>query len=164
MYAYGFSRRRTDDPYTGGWPNSAKWVTLGRVDDSVDAFADSLSLRLCRALLGETVAVIVDRPLGSLHPTAGFAYELNYGFIPGILAPDGESLDAYVVGCDTPVTEARGRAIAVVHRLFEDDDKLIVATDGFDRGDDVLHRLVAFQESGRPYRLLRSRSQARDSA
>src|SRR6266545_2213633 len=122
------------------------------MDNRKDAFTDSESLRLGRGFLGKNVDV--DRPLGSRHPTAGFEYLLNYGFILGVPAPDGEDLDAYVVGLHSPAAEVTGLCIAVVHRLYEDDDKLIVAADGVDRADDCLHRLVAFQEDGRPYVLV----------
>ncbi len=100
-----------------------------------DELADFESLRLALSFLGKTVKVVVDRPLGSRHPPAGFAYPVNYGFIPGVLAPDGEDLDAYLVGLPTPVAEETGLCIAIVHRLYEDDDKLIVAADGLDRTD-----------------------------
>ena len=99
--------------------------------------------------------VVVDRPLGSRHPTAGFEYRLNYGFVPDTLAPDGEELDAYLVGIDGPTGEAAGVCIAIVHRLYEDDDKLVVAVDGVDRSDELLLELVAFQEGTRPHVIIR---------
>lgn len=47
--------------------------------------------------LGRTIQVVVDRPLGSLHPRyPDLRDELNYGYVPGTRAPDGESLDALV--------------------------------------------------------------------
>jgi inorganic pyrophosphatase len=49
--------------------------------------------------LGKTVRAKIDRPLGSRHPEQGFLYLLNYGYIPETLAPDGEALDAYILGC-----------------------------------------------------------------
>ncbi len=42
--------------------------------------------------IGKIVTVKVDRPLNSRHPKHGFVYELNYGFIPGTMAPDGEEV------------------------------------------------------------------------
>ena len=68
----------------------------------------------------------MDRPLGSKHPKFGFIYEVNYGFIDGIKAPDGEYLDAYYLGIDYPVDKANGICIAIIHRKNDDDDKLIV--------------------------------------
>ncbi len=40
--------------------------------------------------LGQIVRARMDRPMGSRHPEHGFLYPLNYGYIPGTLAPDGE--------------------------------------------------------------------------
>ena len=42
-------------------------------------------------MIGEIVRVVVDRPLGSCHPQwTELWYPLNYGYVPGIMAPDGE--------------------------------------------------------------------------
>jgi inorganic pyrophosphatase len=54
-------------------------------------------------LIGKTVVVEIDRPLGSKHPQHDLVYELNYGFVPGLLAPDGEFLDAYILGDAFPL-------------------------------------------------------------
>ncbi|NYT92306.1 inorganic pyrophosphatase [Salinispora sp. H7-4] len=113
------------------------------------------SLHLAQAYLGVPVRVVVDRPLGSAHPRAGFRYELNYGYLPGVTAPDGDNLDAYLVGVDTPVAEAEGVCVAVVHRLYEDDDKLVVLVAGDEPDDARLRELVHFQEGDRPYEIVR---------
>jgi inorganic pyrophosphatase len=126
------------------------------VDAPEDGFNDPQSLRLGLKFLGRTVTVAIDRPLGSQHPDAGFEYLLNYGFVPGVPAPDGEDLDAYVVGLDTAAASATGVCIAIIHRLYEDDDKLVVVKDGVDRDDDCLRELIAFQEDDRPYVINRS--------
>lgn len=76
--------------------------------------------------LNTIVKVIMDRPLNSLHPKHGFKYELNYGYIPGTISGDEEELDAYVIGVDKPLKEFMGRCIAIIHRLNDDDDKLVV--------------------------------------
>lgn len=95
--------------------------------------------------LGKTVKVVMDRPLGSKHPKHGFVYESNYGYIPDTVAPDGEELDAYVLGVDKPIEEFEGKVIAIIHRINDDDDKLIV-TDGRDLEDDEINSLTNFQE------------------
>lgn len=79
--------------------------------------------------LGQILTVVVDRPLGSRHPTWGFVYLLNYGYIPGCPAPDGGMQDAYVLGVDVPLEEFTGRCVAVVHRLDDIEDKLIVVAE-----------------------------------
>ena len=88
----------------------------------------------------------MDRPLGSAHPRWGFVYEVNYGYIPGTLAPDGEALDAYFLGVDEPVARARGLGVAVIHRRNDDDDKLVVVPAGVTFSDDEIRRQVRFQE------------------
>lgn len=79
-----------------------------------------------RDWLGRPVRVLVDRPLGSAHPEGGFEYEVNYGHVPGFIAPDGEGLDAYVLGPAEPVHEYVGHIIAVVLRDDDIEDKLVV--------------------------------------
>lgn len=96
--------------------------------------------------LTRLVHVIMDRPQGAHHPTHGFIYPVNYGYVPGTLAPDGEELDAYVLGIDGPLEEFTGRCIAIIHRLDDDDDKLIVVPDGVDLSDETIRDLTCFQE------------------
>ena len=96
--------------------------------------------------LNRTLSVKIDRPLGSRHPTYGFIYPVNYGYVPHTPAPDGDDLDAYVLGVFEPIEEFTGRCIAVVHRLDDDDDKLIVVPDGKQYSDEQIQALVEFQE------------------
>ena len=57
-----------------------------------------------RISLGATVTVTVDRPLGSYHPKhKNLYYPVNYGYIEGVPAADGEEQDAYLLGVDRPV-------------------------------------------------------------
>jgi inorganic pyrophosphatase len=71
--------------------------------------------------LGKTVTVTMDRQHGTKHPKHGFEYELNYGYIEGVPAPDGGDLDAYVMGVDEPLVTFTGKCIAVIHRTDDDD-------------------------------------------
>lgn len=102
-----------------------------------------------REFIGKMVDVVMDRPLGSRHPERGFLYELNYGYLPGVISGDGEELDAYILGVDVPLEKFTGRVIAVVHRLDEDDDKLVVVRDGQDYSKEEIEKLTYFQEQGR---------------
>ena len=96
--------------------------------------------------LGKTVTVKVDRPLGSRHPELGFLYPLNYGYLPGVKASDGEELDAYILGIFEPASQFVGKCIAVVHRLNDDDDKLIVVPADKNYSDDQIKALTEFVE------------------
>ena len=106
----------------------------------------SKSFELARLYLGKEVEVTIDRPLGSKHPVHGFVYDVNYGFIGGVKAPDGEDLDAYYLGADEPLISAKGTCIAIVHRNDDDDDKLVVVPKGTDMTDEEIMKAVHFQE------------------
>ncbi len=98
-------------------------------------------------MLGSIVKVVIDRPLGSRHPDhEDMIYTVNYGYIEGITAPDGEEQDAYVLGVDTAIKEFTGRVIAVIHRKDDIEDKWVVAPDGFSISKEKIVSLVYFQE------------------
>lgn len=105
---------------------------------------ESESLKIAKQFLGKDVEVIIDRPVGSRHPKHDFLYELNYGYIKDVKAPDGEDLDAYYIGSDKPLKQGRGKCIAVIHRKKDDDDKLVVSET--DLTNDQIEELVNFQE------------------
>lgn len=99
-----------------------------------------------RTFLGQMVYVKIDRPLGARHPQWGFIYPVNYGFVPSQPAPDGDDLDAYVLGIFEPLRDFTGRCIAVVHRADDDDDKLVLIPEGVEYTDVQIMALVEFQE------------------
>ena len=69
------------------------------------------------AIIGTTVTVTVDRPLGSYHPKyKDMYYSVNYGYIEGVMAPDGEEQDAYILGVNEPVKKFTGKIIAIVQK------------------------------------------------
>lgn len=52
------------------------------------------------------VKIIVDRPMGSFHPEhRDLFYPINYGYIPGMIAPDGDEQDVYILGVDHLINE-----------------------------------------------------------
>ena len=108
----------------------------------------TLRKALMWSLLGKTVHVVVDRPVGYRHVTgeSTITYPLNYGYLPGILSGDGEALDVYLLGVSEPVEEAEARIIGIVHRKDDVEDKLIGATDGRSYTREELRTAVQFQE------------------
>ena len=96
--------------------------------------------------IGKTVKIKIDRPMGSKHPKHGFIYPVNYGFVPGTLAPDGEELDAYLLGVFDPVDRYTGKCIAVAERKNDDDPKLIIVPEDKNYGDEAIMSLIEFQE------------------
>lgn len=107
---------------------------------------ESKSLELAKGLLNKGVKIKIDRPLGSKHPKWSFEYEVNYGFIEGVIAPDGEELDAYLLKVDQAVSEYEGDVVAIVHRTDNDDDKLVVVPAGSIVTDEEIEKAVEFQE------------------
>ena len=98
-------------------------------------------------MIGATVTVTVDRPLGSYHPEhKDMYYPVNYGYIKGITAPDGEEQDAYSLGVDKPVSKFTGKVIAIVHRYDEVEDKWLVAPEGKVFSAEEIKEQIAFQE------------------
>lgn len=98
-------------------------------------------------MIGSKVKVVVDRPLGSHHPKHDdVIYPVNYGYIPGILARDGEEQDAYILGVHEPVTEFEGRVIAVIHRFDDVEEKWVVAPEDVTFTKEEIMAQVAFQE------------------
>ncbi|HIW59824.1 MAG TPA: inorganic pyrophosphatase [Candidatus Anaerobutyricum avicola] len=98
-------------------------------------------------MIGATVTVTVDRPLGSYHPEhKDMYYPVNYGYIKGITAPDGEEQDAYILGVDKPVSKFTGKVIAIVHRYNDVEEKWVVAPEGKVFSAEEIKEQIAFQE------------------
>lgn len=107
---------------------------------------DSKSLILSKTFLNKPITIFIDRKLGTKHPKWGFTYPVNYGYLEGVIAPDGEELDAYLLKVDQPVEAFTGQVIAIVHRTEDDDDKLIVVPDGETITDEEIEKATEFQE------------------
>lgn len=97
-----------------------------------------------RQMLGKTVHVVVDRPIGYDHK--GLIYPVNYGYIPGIIAGDGEEQDVYILGVEKPVSEFDGVVIGAVLRRNDCEDKLVAAPAGIRLHQGQILSAVHFQE------------------
>ena len=98
-------------------------------------------------MIGKTVKVIIDRPLGSFHPEyKNLQYTVNYGYIPNTMAGDGEEQDAYVLGIDEPVKEFTGKVIAVIRRKNDVECKWVVAPKEKIYTKEDIRKAVYFQE------------------
>ena len=96
------------------------------------------------ALLGQPLHLEIDRPIGHLHK--GMVYPINYGYVPGMLAGDGEAQDAYVLGVDAPLSSFDGWVIGAVCRKNDVEDKLVVAPEGVEFHQGQIAQAVQFQE------------------
>ena len=94
--------------------------------------------------LGKPVHVVVDRPIGFLHK--GLIYPVNYGYIPGVFAEDGEEQDVYILGIYEPLEAFDGYVIGAVVREDDCEDKLIAAPVGYRYHQGQIAEAVEFQE------------------
>lgn len=107
----------------------------------------TLRLSTTDRFLGKRLTIMVDRPAGSTHPDhPDIRYPINYGYVPGILSPDGEEMDAYVYGVNKPLHRFTGTVIAAVHRRDDTEDKLVVAPTGMIAYEPQIAEEVRFAE------------------
>ena len=99
-----------------------------------------------REYIGKIINIKIDRPYGSKHPKYGYIYPVNYGFVPNTISNDGEELDCYLLGVYEPVEQYTGKCIAIIHRINDDDDKLIIVPNDKDYSDSKIESSVEFQE------------------
>ena len=95
-------------------------------------------------LMGKTVHVIIDRPIGYEHH--GIVYPVNYGYIPCIITGDGEPQDAYILGVTEPIAEFDGCVVGAIRRKNDVEDKLVVAPPGVVFHQGQIAEAVHFQE------------------
>jgi inorganic pyrophosphatase len=101
-----------------------------------------------KGYLGKSVTIGIDRPLGYVHHKGEktLVYPINYGYIPAVLGGDGEELDVFLLGVDTPVQTFTGRIIGIVFRADDVEDKLVMAPEGKTFSAEEIARAVYFQE------------------
>lgn len=103
---------------------------------------------LLQSLMGTTVTVKIDRPIGYVHHTKGVTlrYTVNYGFLPGVIGGDGEEQDVYVLGVEEPLERFTGRIIGAIRRRDDNEDKLVAAPEGVALHQGEIAQAVAFVE------------------
>jgi len=98
-------------------------------------------------IIGKRVKGIIDRPIGSHHPEyPDLIYPINYGYVEGVMANDGEQQDVYVFGTEKPIETFEGKVIAIYHRYNDVEDKWIVSIDGKNYSDEEILKAISFQE------------------
>ena len=158
VWLFSYYGELTFDAATTDESSDCNWMTEEEIKSLYDAgeFVETLDYFFCAfeteekdysSIIGKTVSGTIDRPSGSRHPKhPDMVYPLNYGYIPGITAGDGDEQDVYVFGTDGPITEFTGKVIAVYHRFNDVEDKWIVSLDGEDVSDERILGDISFQE------------------
>ncbi len=97
--------------------------------------------------IGKEFTVTIDRPLGSYHPAfPQLQYPINYGYVEGIPAADGDYQDVYLLGVTEPVKTFTATVIAVIHRINDVEDKWVAAPKGMSFSQKEIENATYFQE------------------
>ena len=116
----------------------------------------SNSLNLAKQYLGKEMEVVIDRPLGSKHPKWDWNYPVNYGYVPNTKSADGKELDVFFLGVDIPIKKMKGKCIAVIHRLNDIEDKIVVVPpDSKELSNEEIEEQILFQEKWFKHKLIR---------
>jgi len=79
-----------------------------------------------KTYLGKTVTVHIDRKIGTPHPKhPDIIYPVNYGYVQGLVAGDGEEQDVYVLGINEPQDICECVIVAVIFRENDNEDKWV---------------------------------------
>lgn len=106
--------------------------------------------------LEKTIYVKIDRPIGSTHPKFNnFIYPINYGFVPNTISGDDEELDCYILGVYEPLKEYTGKCIAIIQRLNDNDDKLVIVPEDKNYTNREIDAMVDFQERFFEHKIIR---------
>ena len=101
----------------------------------------------CIRYIGKNIDVVIDRPIGSIHPEwKEHKYLTNYGYVPNTISGDGEEIDCYILGENKALKEYIGKCIALIHRLDDNDDKLVIVPKNTDYTNEQIKKLVEYQE------------------
>ena len=101
-------------------------------------------MAISKTYLGKSVDIVIDRPIGYVHKN--IKYPVNYGYIPGVFASDGEEQDVYLLGVNEPQKEYSAEIIGVIYRDDDNEDKLVAAPKGKIFNQAEIMELVHFQE------------------
>jgi 8-oxo-dGTP pyrophosphatase MutT (NUDIX family)/inorganic pyrophosphatase len=112
------------------------------INDMIEA--DKSSENHCEQ---EMITVTIDRPIGSSHPDyPSIVYSLNYGYVEGIAAEDGQQQNAYVIGVDVPLDRFTGKKIAVIKRKECLGEKWVIAPENIPFTKQQIEEMIYFQE------------------
>ena len=116
------------------------------LSNDFDNIMENIIDDLKKEFIGSKLSIIIDRPIGSKHPKHDLIYSVNYGYLPNTLSDDNEEIDCYLLGVDEKVERYEGICIAIIKRLDDNDDKLIIVPKGVNYTDSEINNLIDFQE------------------
>ena len=103
-----------------------------------------------KSLIGMELDAIITRPIGTVHPRyKDIIYEVNYGIVKDYELKEGKDLKTYIVGESMPTEQNgiyHGKVLAILHRLNDDNDRVIIAPIGRTLSDDEIISKTEFVE------------------
>ena len=72
-------------------------------------------------------------------------YPINNGYVEGVMTPDGEEQDVYILGANELVNEFEGKIIAIIHR-YNDVEEKWVAPENTSFSKKEIKELTKFQK------------------
>lgn len=76
-----------------------------------------------KSYIGKKVTVTIDRPIGTAHPKhPDLIYPINYGYVQGLTAGDGEEQDVYILGVDKMLNMSESIECVVIAAVFREND------------------------------------------
>ena len=125
-----------------------KKINLNSYDlsNNFDFVMENIIDDLKKEFIVSKLSIIIDRPIGSKHPKYDFIYPINYGYLPNTLSDDNEEIDCYLLGVEEKVERFNGICIAIIKRIDDNDDKLIIVPEGINYTDEEIDKLIDFQE------------------
>lgn len=98
-------------------------------------------------IIGKKITVIVDRMLGTRHlKFPDLLYPINYGYVEGIFAADGEEQNVYILGINEPVKKFTGIVVTIIHRFDDVEEKWVAAPENLTFTKAEIAEIVKFQE------------------
>lgn len=93
------------------------------------------------------VNVIIDRPIGYTDKF-GTVYPINYGFVTGLFAGDGEEQDVYIISKEVnkEIESFEGEVVAVVYRKDDIEDKWVATKRGEKLSFEEIKKNIEFLE------------------
>lgn len=145
---YGYIHLSTDEIGLYEKYGFSFWKTMKDVNGKdTSVYRKEILNQNYESIIGKSVSGIIDRPVGSSHPNhPEMIYPVNYGYVKGIIADDGEEQDVYVLGTTEKTETFKGMVVGVYHRLNDSEDKWIVTTDGYVPDSEYILKTIEFQE------------------
>ena len=96
-------------------------------------------------ILGEKYRVIVSNPIGSeLDTNNNIIFEVNYGYVEGVIDAEGERQEAYILGINKPIHSFEGRLVAIIHRTNDIGNKWVISNNHYSKEE--IEKQVSFME------------------